>query len=587
MEEPQILSTPSRPDSAARLLAWAPVLVFAIVLTVRALLWAQLEASPLSQWHLWMETDEWGYLDWSDHLASGNWLDRPAWRSYFVWQEPYGPPESWERWYRKDAYFAGPLYPYSLALIRRCGLPLVASARFLQLLLACAAAASVAAAVRAIGRRKGGGEGSWALAAAALAAGLFHGLEGALAMHDGFTYRDGPVVHLSALLIALAILARRESGEPRRGEWLALALGLLGGAAVLLKQTILPLALAAAWAGVAGAPDRTGRRRRAVVSLLGLALPIGALAARNLAVGVPPLTFDTRQAIGLAWGNGRGADATTTPPPTMKEILDRAEGSTAKTARLVLEGYSDAPLAFPLLLAKKGATFFLAYEVPDNTNWYLFRDRIPLLRALPTFPGLFGIGLVGLALLAGSGRLRRGEGLLLGVAFLTPLAACLAVQTTSRYRVGAVPPLALGAGFLVLFLVDAAKRRATGAILLAVASAAALAVTSAFAPSPIPTPRHRWPDTLVVATLAESWGGAEAGAAEIRRYLAEGADDRDRERGLRACALWASGRREPARVAPGGVAPVGRRYSDGIGAIIPPRTPGMPAGADFIAAPSR
>jgi len=71
---------------------------------------ASLEESPLSDWHLWTETDEWGYVDWSARIASGNWLDVPAWRSYFSWQEPFGPPEAWEGWYQKNAYFAGPLY---------------------------------------------------------------------------------------------------------------------------------------------------------------------------------------------------------------------------------------------------------------------------------------------------------------------------------------------------------------------------------------------------------------------------------------------------------------------------------------------
>ncbi len=100
-----------------------------------------LSRTPLSLWHLWTETDEWGYVDWSAHLAAGNWRDVPAWRSYFAWQEAYGSPEDWENWYQKNAYFSGPLYPYGLALLRLAFASPVWPARILQLLLACLASA--------------------------------------------------------------------------------------------------------------------------------------------------------------------------------------------------------------------------------------------------------------------------------------------------------------------------------------------------------------------------------------------------------------------------------------------------------------
>ena len=93
-------------------------------------------------------------------------------------------------------------------------------------------------------------------------------------------------------------------------------LGLLGGAAVLMKQTVLPLAVGLSLFTFEEIPRRRASAAAAsLFGLLGLALPLGVLAARNVSAGVPPLTFDTRQAIGLAWGNGFGADATTNPPP--------------------------------------------------------------------------------------------------------------------------------------------------------------------------------------------------------------------------------------------------------------------------------
>ena len=553
-----------------------PALVFVLVLAVRAAHWAELERSPLSDWHLWMETDEWGYLDWSAHLAAGNWLDVPAWRSYFSWQEPFGPSEAWERWYPKNAYFAGPLYPYGLALVRVAGLPLLPTVRLLQLLLACMAAAAIAAAAQAIAGRHllegGRGTGSAAgvpgltigPALAGCVAGLFHGLYGPLVFQDGFAYRDGPVAHVSALLLAWPLLGSELMGE-RVGDSAktrmgAFFLGLLGGLAALLKQTLLPLAVCSLYSYSKRSRVGPLRRRAIALSLLGLTIPVMVLAARNLTAGTPPLTFDTRQALGLVWGNGRGADATTAPPATMKGILVEAGGSTWKTARLVLSGYADAPLALPALWAKKLATFFLGYEIPDNSNWYFFRDRLGVLRVLPVFPCIVGAGIVGLCAAIARGVLRTDEGLLAVVAVLMPLAACLLVQTTARYRVGVVPPLALGAGLLVVLFLEKWPSGRRGVVAGMAGALVAVSVVSAFLPSPIPTPRHRWADAIVAATLAEACDGPEAGASEIRRYLQEGTDDRGRASGERAALTWLSGDRSSTRVAPAGVAPPGRRY---------------------------
>jgi hypothetical protein len=568
----------ARSRDAGRPGRWrGPALVFLAVLAVRLAAIRALEASPLSGWHFWMETDEWGYVDWSARLAAGNWLDVPAWRSYFSWQEAYGPREAWESWYQKNAYFAGPLYPYTLALIRRAGLPLLASTRLLQLLLACAAAAAIAAATQAVSRRfpRRGKEGdatrsveafSAAPLLAGLVAGLLYGLYGPLVFQDGFACRDGPVAHVSALLLALPLLTTAREGEPERASskgrmgMRALALGLLGGAATLLKQTLLPLAVISVYCYSKKLTTGIPRRRVLGAALVGLGLPLAALAARNVAAGVPPLTFDTRQAIGLAWGNARGANATTAMPPTMKTILVEAHGSTLKTAGLVVNSYADAPWELPRLWAKKAVTFFLSYEVPDNSNWYFFRDRLRLLGVLPVFPCIVGMGLVGLCAAPARGVVRRREAWLIALAVATPLAACLLVQTTARYRVGVVPPLALGAGLLVALVFEdwRARRRArVVGFALVVLGVSAL---SAFLPSPIPAPRHRWADAIVAATLAEAHGGPEAGAAEIRRYLDEGRDDPDRQTGEPTARLWLSGNRTFVRVAPEGIAAPGRRY---------------------------
>jgi hypothetical protein len=530
--------------------------VFLAVLVVRGAYLVSLSRTPLSLWHLWSETDEWGYVDWSAHLAAGNWRDVPAWRSYFSWQTGYGSPEVWESWYQKNAYFSGPLYPYGLAALRLAFGSPVWPARILQLLLACLASAVLALATYRISEdflRRGRGD-----FAAALVAGLAYGLYGPLVFHDGFLLRDGPVAHLSTLLLAWPLLAREKTSA--RGTF---SLGLLGGVAMLLKQTTAPLALASLYSLCSPSKKALGgaqRRRIAFFGALGLALPLSVLCLRNISAGVPPLTFDTRQAIGLVWGNVEGADGTTSSPASMGEILAEARGSTLLTARLVLESYREAPLDLPKLFLKKFATFWNGFEIPDNASFYFFRDRLRLLRLLPVFSCVLGAGLVGLFAALTRGVLRREEGLLVAIAILTPLAACLLVQTTSRYRVAMAGPLALGAGLFALFTFEAIRHRRLRETSILALAAAALSLFPLL-PSVIPAGKHRFADSLVYATLVEAKVSPEAGAAEIARYLAEGMDDRDRDRGVSASRAWlTSGDRSNIGLAPEGVAPPARRF---------------------------
>jgi hypothetical protein len=244
----------------------------------------------------------------------------------------------------------------------------------------------------------------------------------------------------------------------------------------------------------------------------------------------------------------------------MGEILAEARGSTLRTARLVLESYKDAPLDLPKLFLKKFATFFNVYEVPDNASFYFFRDRLRILRWLPVFPCLLGAGLVGLCAALMRGVLRKEEGLLAAFAILTPLAACLLVQTTSRYRAAMAGPLALGAGVFLLFTLEAIRRRRLRDASLLVLAAGALSLVPLL-PSVIPAGRHRFSDALVYATLVEAKVSPEAGAAEIERYLAEGGDDRDRDAGVASARNWlVSGDRSNTGLAPEGVAPPERRF---------------------------
>jgi hypothetical protein len=328
--------------------------------------------------------------------------------------------------------------------------------------------------------------------------------------------------------------------------------------ATLLKQTVLPLGVLAVVLIGMKAP----RRRGLVVAsgLLAMVLTLVPLAVRNRLVGAPLLAFDTRQQISLVWGSAAGADGTTTPTPLLGAILDESGGSLGKTVQLIARSHSQDPWGYADLELRKLITFFHVHEIADNANYYYFRDRFSVLWWLPVFPCAVGAGLVGLAAAARRRIVTLLEAGHLAGGILFPLASCLLVSTTSRYRTSIIGVLAIGAGFgLALFVTavrDASRRQAAlGAVALALGW-----TLVAVLPPVIPVARHRIADAVIGATLTEAFESPEAGAREIGRYLVEGEDDLHRRTGILAAGAWLAGQRWADVVAPPGVAPVEKRY---------------------------
>ncbi len=471
-----------------RLSRTLPVAVFALVLLVRLVYVVSLERSVLSRWHEWEGTDEHGTLLWSARLAAGHWLDSPPFRHYADWQAKFGTEAEWNSWYPKGALYQGALYPYAVAVVRVvCGSPILAT-RLLQGLLAALSAATLAAAVRNLILRRGGSRE--ALVGGAVA-GLLAGLYAPAVFQDGFVLRDGPLLSISILLVACPLIL-----DTRRARS-SLLTGLLGGAAILLKQTLAPLAFVSVWAASRDGEAGPGGRRRLLFGAAGIALPLLLLVGRNLAVGTSPFAFDTRQVVGFAGYVSNGSDATVVPSPRIGEILSKAKGSSLKTALLALESYRGNPAGLLVLTGKKVAAFFNGFEVPDNANFYLFRRRLFPLRWLPVYACILGPGLVGLVLVARRKMMRPAETALLAVAFLVPLVSCLLPTVTSRYRLGVCAPLAFGTGLLAAFLVSrSAAKEKTAAV-----AAAVLVSMVTLLPSVIPDSRRRASDEQFLAIL--------------------------------------------------------------------------------------
>lgn len=530
----------------------ATLVTFVAVSSVRLAAYLEREASPLSSWHLWTETDEWAAVSAAKRISSGNILDVPAYRPYFSWQVKFGTEAEWDAVMPGNAYYQGPVYPYLLAL---AGIPrpgAIQAVRLAQLLLAAVASGVLAAAATAVLARAG--RGPVLSACAGVAAGVLHGLYGPLVFLDGFLYRDGPVAHVAALLLAIPLLAERPAGAVR-----AAGLGLLAGLAALLKQTALPLGLLAGAVLVLRSEKWGSRGRAAAAFLAALLLALSPLVVRNATVGAPLFAFDTRPLVGIPWANARGADGSGSASPLLMKVLREARGSTLAAAARTAETWRENPLGLVELVARKFASAFNRMEIADNASFEFFRDRLPVLSRLPLFAVLLGPGLAGLVLAQKRGLFRQGEGFLVAGAGLVPLGACVLVSTTTRYRSGAAAPLALGTALLAALVFEALRRRQVRDTVAPLAAAAFLSALC-FLPSPVPARRVRWADAIIAATLAESRVSPEAGAAEIRRYLEEAEDDSDRDKGRRAMKRWLTGERSETLVEPEGIAPPERRY---------------------------
>jgi hypothetical protein len=120
---------------------------------------------------------------------------------------------------------------------------------------------------------------------------------------------------------------------------------------------------------------------------------------------------------------------------------------------------------------------FRDFEYPNNINFYFYRRSTPILRYLPTFGWLSGLGVAGCVILAARGRDRRAVLPLLAVA-LAPLAGIMASFALGRYRMPLALLLTVPAGAALSCLVDWWGQRRLLALSLTAACAIVVSLAS-------------------------------------------------------------------------------------------------------------
>lgn len=418
-------------------------------------------ASPLYRFYI---ADHLYYRQWALRIAGGDWLGA-------------------------GVFEQGPLYPYLLGIVFR----LFGPHNAVPLALQAAAGVTTCALVYACGERLFG-------RTAAAIAGVLTAVYGPLVFYDVMLMKS----FLSPLLTTLALYALLRSAEGNAPRWTVLAGAAVGLACLERENHILLLLPALAWIGLgspqpgefSGAGDRSRRFARGALLVAGWALAVSPATIRN-AVVAGEFALVTAGG-GEVFYMAHGPDATGYyRPPTFVSALPgrehedfRAEAR-RRTGREMTRTESSrywagearrAILADPVRALKlagvKLLILFDDFEVPDSENYRAYGWVIPLLRVLPTFGWITGVGCVGIVI--GCGNWRRN---LLPLGFLAMhVAGVLLTYNFGRFRIGMTPLVILFAAHAVVWI--AAEWKSRRRLAIGAAAGAGLISAASFLPPP-------------------------------------------------------------------------------------------------------
>jgi 4-amino-4-deoxy-L-arabinose transferase-like glycosyltransferase len=449
------------------------VVALAVAAALRAASWLAIADGPLPELHRWTETDMSFFDRWARAIAAGDLLTEARMRPWHSGHQAIardalaamGAPDPadgeagqqlWDRWLGARTFYQDPLYPYLVAGVYAATGGSLTAVFLLQALLGTVTVGLV-----------------WWLARrlfdplVAAVAGLLAALYAPLVFHESQLLRTGLQAFLGTATVC-ALTAAIDSG--RR---VTLVAGGFLAALTFLTHSSALLLLAVAGAVLAWRHRRAPGALAAAAGalLLGFALGVAPLVARNVAVGAPPLgvassgamVFVNHNAVdGNAAGDGVSVHTF--------DVLRRTDGRFLPTAVEALRTHPDAGSVARLAGRKLGALVGW-YETPNNANYYYYLRQAPAV-------GRVGIDfrLVGPLALAGLlFGIRRTPAHALALGWLgVGVVSTVLFFHLSRFRAPYVPVLVPFAAWTLASAVRAVARRR-----FAVAAGIALLVVGA------------------------------------------------------------------------------------------------------------
>jgi hypothetical protein len=433
----------------------ALLLVLAVALGVRLVNLRWMAGQPISRFQVaWGESDMATHWHWAGRILEGDLLTREPYQPYPSWMQQIAPLETWNRWRGAHALNKAPLYPYLLAGMRA----LVGDGYGAIGLCHVALGVLDVALVFLLAARYFDG-------ATALAAGLGAALYGPFLLYETLWLRDTLGVTVSLLLVLA--LGRCMTAAP--GPWVLA--GIAFAVTLLAREVVAPFGLLVAfwiWQRHRGHPSEIGRAFGAF--LLGVAIGLAPLVARNLAAGAPPLALSAIGVENIVYGHAvDSAPAKFKVPAATAEILRAADGHVLATIRGTLATYDGDWMRLVRNEARRTAAVFSALEGSDNVNWYFFAERSPVLAYALRWEVVLALGLVGICL---ARRRIRGDDCVVLYYLVLSLAALQAVPVMGRYR---IVPAAFLLVYAAVTVVTVARGLRSGAWRMPVAAAAASA----------------------------------------------------------------------------------------------------------------
>jgi len=352
-------------------------------------------------------------------------------------------------------FFQDPLYAYFLALIYAVFGHSYVVVMAIQSLLGALVPALLFFATR-----------RWFSRGAALAAAAIGALYLPAIYYEGMILKSWMALFLVALLLWLL---SRAAADPCRWCWLSGGL-VLGLACLTRGNLLLFLPVVLVWACLQR-PGQEERRRLlagALLLLAGAAIVLGASASRNRLVGGEWVLTTSNAGQNFYIGNNPHNSSGeyqflpfVAPNPKHEERdfaleAERRSGRAMSAKEVSRFWFSEAgswigaePLAWMSLMWSKFRIYWGAYEIPDNLDYYLYRQWAPVLRLpIPGFGLVAPLGLLGAAL-----AWRRRGGVRLLLLFLIVYASSvLLFFVFSRFRMAMMPALYIFAGAAVMEL---------------------------------------------------------------------------------------------------------------------------------------
>lgn len=429
-------------------------LLFALALTLRLSLLAELAGHPYLDLNQVRGTDMEGYLQWGRRIAGGNWLG---------WGE--GP------------FYQGPAFPYLLAVV----VLLAGGSPLAPLLVQALLGSLVPVLVYWIGRR------------------LFDAriglVAGVLTAASGMLVFFGVVLHSTTLEVCLVsgALLLLVTASQDGGRWWAAA-GAAAALAALARPNLLitpPFVLLALWL-------RGGDRRAAIraggLFVLGFALVIAPVTARNVLVGNQLVVVSSAG------------------PETFR-ITNSYDSSVLNFRYPRLGQMPVVSWTFWKHQVAKAALFWWGYEAPQNVNYYVAQGFSRVL----SLPLLASWALIPLAAVGGWIARRRWRELLPVLLFgLGYYLSVVAFHIVGRFRLPLAPILAVLAAVALVRGVELCRARAWGRCLAGAATAVIL-MGAAYPWSAWGIPRVFPVDHANYGYILANRGALAEGVAELAR----------------------------------------------------------------------